>query len=705
MALISKIRKNFYLIVVLIALGLGGFIVMDMTSGQQSAFGGPSTTLGKVDGQKLDYNEFMRVDQLQQEFYQGVDAFRRRDVLWNFFVEKALMEREADALGLGVGSAELEDLQFGPNPSPVVQQNFADPRTRQINRQQLNEFKRQLENNELTGPLRAFWGQQQQEIVNERLQSKLATLVSKAMYTPSWMAQLGEKEQNQQIDLAYVKIPFDELDNSEVSLSDEDFRAYLNENAARYERDEETRKLRYVVFQVEPSAEDSASWREKIEEYLPEFIETEDDSLFVATRYGSMDAAYLMADEVSPVIADTVFAMPLGSVYGPYLDGNAYKAVKVVDRKIIPDSVRSRHILRSVTTQQEYTQAFNLLDSLKTQLEAGAVSFDSLALQYGMDGTRTKGGDLGFAAKGQMVKPYNDHIFYQADIGELEIIATEFGLHLVEVTDKKFINNEEGVKLAFLEQTIRPSEETQKEVYERAYAVLSENQLLEDLEATVNADPSLTLETATSLKENDFNVGQLGVGQSSRSMVQWAFGKGKVGKVSPEIYSFRDPVENYTNRYVLAGLEAIQEPGLPDLEFIRPEIEPLVINEKKGERISQELEGIGSLQAAAGKYSAEVDILTGLVFANNFIPDLGNEPKVLGTAFRLEPGQLSKPIVGNSGVYVLQLVGQPMAAANTADMAQVRQRMSAGSRSQVRNAMIQALKDQADIKDNRSEFY
>jgi len=704
MALISKIRKNFYLIVVLIALGLGGFIVMDMTSGQQSAFGGPSTTLGKVDGQKLDYNDFMRVDQLQQEFYQGVDAFRRRDVLWNFFVERALMEQEAEALGLGVGAAELEDLQFGPNPSPIIQQNFADPRTRQINRQQLNEFRRQLENNELTGPIRAFWGQQQREIVNERLQSKLATLVSKAMYTPSWMVQLGEKEQNQQIDLAYVKIPFDELDNSEVSLSEEDFRAYLNENAARYERDEETRKLQYVVFQVEPSAEDSASWREKIVEYLPELRETEDDSLFVATHYGSMDAAYLTADAVSPAIADTVFSMPIGSVYGPYLDGNAYQAVKVVDRKTVPDSVRSRHILRSVTNQDEYNQALGLLDSLKTQLEAGAVSFDSLALQYGMDGTRTKGGDLGFAAKGQMVKPYNDHIFYQADIGELEIIATEFGLHLVEVTDKKFINDEEGVKLAFLEQTIRPSEDTQKEVYERVYAVLSENQLLEDLEATVNEAPSLTLETAT-VKENDFNVGQLGVGQSSRSMVQWAFGKGKVGKVSPEIYSFRDPVENYTNRYVLAGLKAIQEPGLPDLEFIRPEIEPLVINKKKGARISQKLAGISSLQAAARTYGAEVDTLTGLVFANNFIPDLGNEPKVLGTAFRLEPGQVSEPIVGNSGVYVLEPVGQPMAAANTADMAQVRQRMSAGSRSQVRNAMIQALKEQADIKDNRSEFY
>lgn len=704
MALISKIRKNFYLIVVLIALGLGGFIVMDMTSGQQSAFGGPSTTLGKVDGQKLDYNDFMRVDQLQQEFYQGVDAFRRRDVLWNFFVERALMEQEAEALGLGVGAAELEDLQFGPNPSPIIQQNFADPRTRQINRQQLNEFRRQLENNELTGPIRAFWGQQQREIVNERLQSKLATLVSKAMYTPSWMVQLGEKEQNQQIDLAYVKIPFDELDNSEVSLSEEDFRVYLNENAARYERDEETRKLQYVVFQVEPSAEDSASWREKIVEYLPELRETEDDSLFVATHYGSMDAAYLTADAVSPAIADTVFSMPIGSVYGPYIDGNAYQAVKVVDRKTVPDSVRSRHILRSVTNQDEYNQALGLLDSLKTQLEAGAVSFDSLALQYGMDGTRTKGGDLGFAAKGQMVKPYNDHIFYQADIGELEIIATEFGLHLVEVTDKKFINDEEGVKLAFLEQTIRPSEDTQKEVYERVYAVLSENQLLEDLEATVNEAPSLTLETAT-VKENDFNVGQLGVGQSSRSMVQWAFGKGKVGKVSPEIYSFRDPVENYTNRYVLAGLKAIQEPGLPDLEFIRPEIEPLVINKKKGARISQKLAGISSLQAAARTYGAEVDTLTGLVFANNFIPDLGNEPKVLGTAFRLEPGQVSEPIVGNSGVYVLEPVGQPMAAANTADMAQVRQRMSAGSRSQVRNAMIQALKEQADIKDNRSEFY
>ncbi len=704
MALISKIRKNFYLIVVLIALGLGGFIVMDMTSGQQSAFGGPSTTLGRVDGQKLDYNQFMRIDQVQQEFYQGVDAFRRRDVLWNFFVEQAIVQQEAEALGLGVGKTELLDLQFGPNPSPIIQQNFADPRTRQLNRQQLNEFKRQIENNELTEPFRSFWAQQEREIVKERLQSKLTTLVSKAMYTPTWMAALGEKEQGQQVDVAYVKVPFDELANEDVSVSEDDFKAYLSENAARYETDEETRKLEYVVFQVVPSAADSLSWREKIAGLLPKFRETEDDSLFVTTRYGYMDGAYLTADQVSPAIADTVFSLPVGTVYGPYLEENAYKAVKVVDRMVVPDSVRARHILRPVSTQEEYTNALTLLDSLKTQLEADTASFDSLALQYGMDGTRTKGGDLGYAAQGQMVKPFNDHIFFKAEEGELEIIATEFGLHLVEVTGKKYIDEAQGVKLAFLEQSIRPSEKTQKAVYERAYSVLSENQLLEELEAAVDEAPDLTLETATALRENDFAVGDLGPGQSARSMVQWAFQKGKVGMVSPEIYSFRDEVENYTNRYVLAGLKAIQKPGLPDLAFIRPEIEPLVINRKKGEKIAAQLQGAQSLQAAAAQYSAEIDTLTGLTFANNFIPSLGNEPKVLGTAFVLEPGTLSQPIVGQSGVYVLQVINKP-SAAGSGNLAQVRQRMSASARSQVRTAMMQAMKEQAEITDNRAEFY
>ena len=64
MALIGKIRKNSWLLIFLIGLGLGGFILMDMFSGQQSIFGSTQFTVGKVAGEKLDWNEFNRAESI-----------------------------------------------------------------------------------------------------------------------------------------------------------------------------------------------------------------------------------------------------------------------------------------------------------------------------------------------------------------------------------------------------------------------------------------------------------------------------------------------------------------------------------------------------------------------------------------------------------------------------------------------------------------
>ena len=89
MALISTIRKNSALIVVLIALGLLGFIIQDMTAGQNSIFGSMQSSIGKINGQKVDLNEFNRTESILYAGSAG-DIYARRNALWDYFVEKAL---------------------------------------------------------------------------------------------------------------------------------------------------------------------------------------------------------------------------------------------------------------------------------------------------------------------------------------------------------------------------------------------------------------------------------------------------------------------------------------------------------------------------------------------------------------------------------------------------------------------------------------
>ena len=701
MALISKIRKNSWLLIVLIGLGLGGFIIMDMTSGQQSVFGSSQFTVGEIDGQKLDWNQFNRVEQVLYG-NSGGEVFSRRKQLWDYFVEEAIVQDEAEALGLGVSKSELIDLQFGANPSPVIRQRFTDPNTRQVNFQQLNQIKTAIENGTFSDPqMRAFWAHQEKEIIKERLQSKLNAMVTKAIYTPTWMAEMGHQDQNVSLDMAYVKIPFDEIDNTEITLSDEDYSNYLEQNKARYRQDEETRKLEYTVFDVLPSVTDSAKLREKVVSLIPDFEAAENDSAFVERNYGSINGFYLSKEELSPVVADTALSVPVGSVYGPYVEQGSYKAMKVLARESMADSADTRHILISADTPQKFAAAEKTIDSLENLLLTGVATFDSLAVKFSQDpGSASKGGKYENVTPNQFVPQYNEVLFVTGQVGQLYKVRSDFGWHLIEVLSRS-ANKTERVKVAFIEERIVPSEDTQNDVYERALAFVGKNRTLEEMAQSAETE-GLEVETSGSLKKNDFTVGTLGVGQASRDIVRWAFNANK-GEVSPEIYAFQDQVDYYTNKYVVAGLKSVQGAGLPSVDNIKDEIEQLVINEKKGEMISQRIQG-DNLDAIAGNFSTQVDTARNVIFNASFLPNLGSEPKVIGKAFTMEEGQVSKPVIGKSGVFVIKVIRKPQAGQAT-NIPQLRRSIAAPVRSQVPGQLIQAMKKNADIEDNRSRFY
>ena len=171
MALISKIRKQSWIIVASLAVALLGFLIMDVV--QNNTFGGGNTkfSVGKVNGTNIDYNDFSRTEQILYN-NSGADPYARRNYLWNFFVENALLEKVSDKLGIGVSSAEMDELQFGNNLSPIIQQRFINPNTGVVDREQLNQIKQGLENNQLRADLITYWNEQKKEIVKERLQSK-----------------------------------------------------------------------------------------------------------------------------------------------------------------------------------------------------------------------------------------------------------------------------------------------------------------------------------------------------------------------------------------------------------------------------------------------------------------------------------------------------------------------------------------------------
>lgn len=702
MALISTIRKNSALIVVLIALGLLGFIIQDMMGGQNSIFGSIQPSLGKINGTKVDLNEFNRTESILYAGSSG-DVYARRSALWDYFVEKALIDQEGAKLGLGVSKNELNDLQFGPEPSPIIMQRFMDQTTGQLNREQLNSLKQQITSNTLTATARSYWAIQEQEIIKDRIQTKLMNMVSKGMYVPSWLAEMTQLESATMMELVFTRVPFDAVDNSEVSISDEDYENYLKENPGLFKFDQEARKIGLVTFEVKPTKADSAAQRAKVATLISDWRKAPNDTVFVEQNLGTIDGAYVKRDGFLQ-FADTIFNLSVGEIFGPYVDGNAYRAVKLIDRKVIPDSVKSRHILIRPDAVTPLAVATARIDSIKTQIEKGTTTFEAMAARFGQDGTSMSGGDLGYTGINGMVKPYNDLIFFQAEQGKLYTVETQFGVHLVEVTGKKITSNSTGVRVAYVGEVIKPSKETETQRFEEAQRFLNANgKDLESMLAAAKKMKGVTQETSQAVNASEFFLGSLGAGQTSRDIVRWAFGASK-GEVAPDIYTYTDPTEFYTNKYVLAGVKTIFKPGKPTADQVKEDIETAVINRKKGELIVDKLKGKG-VEAAAAQYSVKVDTMRNIRFNQTFLPNnVGTEPRLNAYAFKLKEGQSTKPFAGNNGVYVVKAFNVADATLSD-DVNQLKTTLANSARAQVGTRFMPAFRKTAKIVDRRSKYF
>jgi len=96
--------------------------------------------------------------------------------------------------------------------------------------------------------------------------------------------------------------------------------------------------------------------------------------------------------------------------------------------------VKASHILTMAKTPEEFKAAHDTAEIIIAKLKNGE-SFEDLAAQYGSDGTKDKGGELGWFGKGMMVQPFEDSCF-NATVNKPLIVETQFGVHVVNVTEK-----------------------------------------------------------------------------------------------------------------------------------------------------------------------------------------------------------------------------------------------------------------------------
>lgn len=711
MSVIQQIRDKYARwAVVAIALSLLGFILMDAFAGRTRLFGGNSTTLGSINGKKIDVQDFeQRVKaqeaMAQQQGYAMGEEGRQQIIesVWNGEVDQALLQSEVDKLGLTVGKKEINEILFGANPPADLKQGFTDPQTGVFNAQAAQQYFANLRKSG-TAEQRTQMNQYLEGLELQRLSEKYTSLFTNSTYFAKWFVEKQNVDNSLMANVSYVGVPYATLSDSAVKVTDADIKDYINDHKNEFKQEEETRSINYVVFNASPSAADSAVVRNQVAAQKAAFAAVTDVQQFL-TQQGStvpFYEGYLAASKIQIPVKDSIFALPNGGVYGPYLDANNFVIAKKLDARVMPDSAKVRHILVSTGNPQTGQQllpdsvAKKRIDSIALAIKNGA-SFDSLAKKYSDDpGSKDKGGVYDYFPQGQMVKAFNDFAF-EKPVGSRDVVKTEFGYHLIEVLGQK--GSEMHYKIAYLAKEIVPSSETDNAASNAASQFAGDSRSLEAF--NTNYDKQLRAKgynrlLASDIRPNDFSVAGIG---NSRSFVKAIFNAKKGEVLEPA---------RVGDNYVVAVVTDIDEAGLASVAKARSAVEPILRNRKKAAQIISKLGKISTLQAAATAAGQPIQTADSLSFNGARNAALGYELKVVGAAFN--PANKGKVVPealeGQAGVYVLQVNNVSAVAQGNADINSQRQMLEMQSRQQAMyRSPLQALRKSAKIEDNRARFY
>jgi peptidyl-prolyl cis-trans isomerase D len=722
MSVIQSIQEKYAkLMAIIIAIALITFVVMLAFENGGSLFGGGrnSTTVGKVNGRTIEYTAFVKkVDQQEQYMAQqgyGSGPMLQQEAVnaaWNQEIEQLIQTDELDKLGMKVGSKEMGDLLYGQNPPDDLKKQFTDPATGlyngQMAKQQIDQVLKNKKGNAEQLAAREQLISYINYLQNNRLSEKYKALLNNSVNVPKWLVEKEIADKSQMATIAMVRENFSAINDSTIKITDKEIEEFISKNKDDYKQTE-NRSISYVTFSALPSAADSASARSEILQLKPEFDTTKSiESFLLGQGERNFYNGYINGNRIQIPVKDSIFRLPIGGVYGPYLDGTNYSMARLLASRTQPDTVNVRHIL--VATMQRDPQsgqfypvrdsatARKKMDSIQAVLSGGAI-FDSLVVQVSDDeGSKSKGGVYEKVEAGVMASEFNDYIFGNPT-GSKGVVMTQFGFHYIEILSQK--GNSPAYKVAYLSRPIETSTETDNNANNEASKFAAQSRDLKSFNA--NADKlkasGINKNIANEIVPSAYQIPGLGM---SRSFIKNIF-KADLGDVL-------EP-EKVEDNYVVAVVTEVNEEGTKSAAKARIAVEPLLRNKKIAEKLKQKIGTPASLEAAAATLGGkQIEIVDSLRLAGMqstpVAMSLGGEPKVIGASFNPANKGKITVIEGGSAIYVIRVDNITATAVAGANVAEERKsRIMQLKQQAMYRSPLQALREAATIKDRRSEFF
>ena len=444
------------------------------------------------------------------------------------------------------------------------------------------------------------------------------------------------------------------------------------------------------------SAEDTAYFQQEMGELKEGFKSNTEDSLFARNNSdGDQFYSKMTVDALPSMLQLNYSNLSKGDVRGPYfVEGNfmLYKVSDIVEDTV--GAVKASHILIKWTDETDAAKstAKSKAQGILNQLRRGE-DFEQLARENSEDGSAQSGGDVGWFGPGKMVKPFEDAAFAATRTGLInKLVETQFGYHIIKVTE---VMNKNQYSVASIEREITPSDETRNKAFRRADYFASTSGDYDEFIENAERD-SLQVFNAEIIGKNDRRFNDVG---NARSVIQWAYNNDNVGSVSD--------VRELEDQYIVATLTKITDEGPASLEDVKDQIEPKVKNEKKGDVIISKIASLtGSLDEMSTSYGADARVYNSsdLKFSTNSLPSVGFAPLAVGSAFALQSGERSNPIIEENGVVIIEMINMTQAP-EIADYSTYKNQIEQRTSGRISYSAGEAIKKDANIKDLRYRFF
>ncbi|MCC7301437.1 MAG: SurA N-terminal domain-containing protein [Bacteroidia bacterium] len=743
MAAIGNLRKRSGLIAGIVGVSLLAFVMTGLFESGFSIFG-EDMSVGVIAGKKIKYEEY------NMEFNLNADRQMRNseassmddnmsdmvsNITWEFYIRQLVMEPEYRSLGLNVTDAELTDIFLGVPPDPMIVPAFTDQQSGQINqnfvdekgqlsgqkiKQYVDELSKRAATDKQVEKLWEQWKDFEISVRDNKYQNKYFNLLKKGLQVTTSYAKQDYKMSQTSVRFRYVLKRYNAVADSTLTVTEEEMQKYYNENKARWKQ-ELSAKVDYLVFDVLPSDQDKADAEKEINRVADEFAKTENDTQIIVreSENPNIDGSFLKLMQLPPSLSADSQLVKTGKGYvtKPYLEGTIWKVSKVMDVKSYPDSASVRHILfnyagspsaaASVTRTKEQSKA--LADSILNLLKKKKVQFPDMVQKYSADSgsfydypdkkdpskkVKKKREDLGayrWFKEGAMVPEFQTAAF-EGKVGDLVVVETTYGFHLIEVLDKG--KESARYRIGTIQKTVIPSAKTKNDIYNEALDFLTQYGDNAETFSKGIQEKGMNMRTAETVTTTARGIPGV---DNARDLIRWVF-------TNPQGTVCKEPF-TYDNKYVIPVVTELHPKGFATLEQKKVEVELGAKKEKKAKMFMEEFAKSGkSLSEIANKLQLTVDSVPGIRYNDFSVPGLGREMTLMGTVFALEPGKMSKPLMGEQGVYIV-MVEKVTPAPESKDYTQQKINLKTNLQYRVDASVSNILRDKAGIQDTRYKFY